>query len=350
MEDLLPKDNEKIALAEFDLISPSQLQPFPADQMVHCETCSRLNPPTRINCIYCGVVLPTTQTSAQIQKPALRRLEQWEHGFNTILIPPTGHHLSSEALTEASNLLKLSAGDLERILSKDVALPVARAASEVEADLITRRLAALGLATLTLPDAQLIDSERMVRIRSAALEDDRLTSSQVSGAASADIVFSRIILLVLGRLFVRRVEVKERKSRRSENEIVNASEFFSDVAILDIHCDGQRGSWRIEANNFDFSLLGSRKRLVAGENLKALITLIQEHAPQAELDDSYNSLRQTLEPVWPSEQRTEAIGWQRQRPGKYSTSGATESNNENQFTRFSRLRYYFKLNPAGQSR
>jgi hypothetical protein len=349
LEDLLPKDNEKISLAEFDLISPSELQPFSADQMVHCGTCSRRNPPTRINCLYCGAVLPTTETTAQLQKPALRRLEEWEHGFNIILIP-TGHQLSSDRLAEISTFLKLITVDLERIFSKNLALPVARAASEVEADLITRRLAALGLATLTLPDAELISSESMVRVRSAELADDRLTSARVSGAATAEIVFSQIVLLVLGRLFVKRVEVKERKSRRSENELVNASEFFSDVAILDIHCERQNSSWRIEANNFDFSVLGSRKGLVAGENLQALITLIREQAPNAEFDDSYSSLRQALEPVWPSEQRTEAIGWQRQRPGKYSTSGAVESNNETQFTRYSCLRRYFKLNPAGPSR
>jgi hypothetical protein len=119
--------------------------------------------------------------------------------------------------------------------------------------------------------------------------------------------------------------------------------------MLDIHTEDPGASRRIEAGNFDFSLLGDQKRLVAGENLNTLISLIRRYSPHAEFDDSFTSMRQALEPVWPSEQRNESIGWQRQRPGKYSTSGATESNNENQFTQYSRLRHYFKLNPLVHS-
>src|SRR5262249_3158166 len=147
---------------------------------------------------------------------------------------------------------------------------------------------------------------------------------------------------VSGRLFIRRVEVKERRSRRAEDDIVHKSEFFTDEAVLDIYADTNKAPWRIEAGSFDFSILGQRKGLVAGENLGKLVELIREHSPQAELDQSYTTLRQTLEPIWPSEQRTEASGWHRERPGKYSTSDVTERSNENQFTRYSRLQYYLK--------
>jgi hypothetical protein len=349
LEELLPKDNEKNPLPDLGPITPSEIQAFRAEQMVRCEECLRANPPTRVNCIYCGAVLPVTEKSAQLQKPALRRLEKWEHGFNSILVPVTERDLSPEALNEASDLLKLASTDLQRILSTGRPLPLARAATQDEADLISRRLAALGLETFTVPDEQLNSNERMIRIRSASFGKAGITGCQLSGAAGTDVLFNQIVLVVKGRLFVKRVEVKERKSHRAEDQIVSASEFFTDAAVLDIHAEGKTASWRIEAGNFDFSVLGARKGLVAGENLNTLIDLIREHAPQVELDDSYTSLRQALEPVWPSEQRTEAIGWQRQRPGKYSTSGATESSNENQFTRYSKLQHYLKLNPLGQS-
>jgi hypothetical protein len=325
------------------------MQAFSADQMISCEVCLRSNPPTRVNCLYCAGVLPVTEKSARLQKPSLRRLESWEHGFNNILVPDRQRTLSSEALAEACDLLKLSSADLDRILSINASLPLARAVTEDEAALISRRLDALGIKTFSVPDEQLDGPEHIVRIRSASFREAGITSGQVSGAAGSDVLFNQIVLLVLGRLFVRRVELRESKSRRAENDIVNASEFFSDAAVLDIHTADKTASWRIEAGNFDFSLLGTRKGLISGENLKTLISLIREQAPQAELDDSYTFVRQALEPVWPSEQRTEAIGWQRERAGKYSTSGATESNNENQFNRYSKLLLYLKMNPVGQS-
>jgi hypothetical protein len=349
LEELLPKDNEKIPLPDVGTLKPSELQAFPAEQMVRCEECLRANPPTRVNCIYCGVVLPVSEKSARLQKPALRRLEKWEHGFNCILKPATERRLSPEALAEASDLLKLASSDLQRILSAGMPLPLARAATEGEASLISDRLAELGLETFTIPDEQLNSNERMMRIRSAKLGKTGITGFQLSGSAGFEVLFNEIILLVKGRLFVKRVEVTERKSHRAEDQIVNASEFFTDATVLDIHAGNKNSSWRIEAGNFDFSLLGARKGLVAGENLNTLIDLIREHAPHMELDDSYTSVRQALEPVWPCEQRSEAIGWQRDRPGKYSTTGATESSNENQFTRYSRLRHYLKLNPLVQS-
>ena len=120
--------------------------------------------------------------------------------------------------------------------------------------------------------------------------------------------------------------------------------------LYDIYGESDSPPWRIEAGSFDFSVLGSRKGLVAGENLRMLIAVIRELSHRAQLDESYVGIRQALEPVWPSQQRTEAGGWHRERPGMYSVAGITESSNENQFTRYSRLQYYLELNPpvAGQ--
>jgi hypothetical protein len=58
-------------------------------------------------------------------------------------------------------------------------------------------------------------------------------------------------------------------------------------------------------------------------------------------------VRHALGAVWTLEQRTEAQGWRRERPGRYSTEAVTTSDNESQFTRYSRLRYYLKQRDAG---
>jgi len=283
-----------------------------------------------------------------LQKPALRRLETWEQGFNTILLPDKERLPAADQLRELADFLKLKPEEFQRIVSGDRPLPVAHAATNDEATLIHHRLSDLGLKTITIPDEQLLlDERQVVRIRSATIDDDQVVGYQVGGVTGVVFDRSSIALLVVGRLLRKRVEVKERKSHKAEDEIVNASEFFFDEAIVDIYGSLGSPSCRIEAGSFDFSALGSRKKLVAGENLRTLIAVIQERAPKAEVDDSYAGARQALEPVWPVQQRTQAIGWQRERPGKYSTSDATESSNENQFTRYSRLQYYLKLHSSG---
>jgi hypothetical protein len=349
LEELLPKDNERIPLPDFRLVEPSEVQAFSFEEMVRCEECLRANPPTRVNCLYCDAVLPTTEKNARLQRPGLRRLEKWEHGFNTILIPASPS-LSDQMLCEASDLLKLSPDELQRIISTRRPLPLARAAGEDEAALIFRRLREVGLDTITVPDGQLRPDERqMVRIRSASIQGDLLIGYHLAGAEGVDLNLSQIVLLVLGRLLIRRVEVRERKSRRTEAELIHASEFFIDEAVLDIYAGLESPSLRVESSSFDFSVLGARKGLVAGENLLTLANMISELTSGVAIDDSYTQTRQAIEPIWPPEQRTEANGWHRQRPGKYSTSGVTETSNEDQFTRYSRLQYYLQMNPLVQS-
>jgi hypothetical protein len=149
---------------------------------------------------------------------------------------------------------------------------------------------------------------------------------------------------VTGRLFVKRVEMQERKTRRSENEIVQSSEFSSDEAVVDFYTLTQPQTWRVNANGFDFSCLGNQKTLIANENISRLQQFIAANAPHAKVDDSYKKLRQILDLVWTAQQETQSSGWRRERPGKLSVGVATINSNEVQFTRYSRLRRYFCLN------
>ena len=340
----MPKDNEKMPLVDFDLIGPSEPQPFSADQMVRCDECLRANPPTRVSCLYCAAVLPVTEKTAGLQKPTLRRLETWEPGYNIIPSKPI-ESLSDESLDEAAGLLKLSTEDLQRIAASRRPLPLARAGSSDEAALIIRRLDDLNLNAVVLPDDDLrLDEKDMVRIRSASFDEESFTGYTLAGGEGITILLRDLTLLVRGRLLTRRVEVKERRSRRAEDDIVHSSEFFNDESVLDIYGPAYKPCLRIEAGSFDFSVLGERKALVTEENLGRCVDLFRELAPEVEVDEAYASLRQTIEPVWHAAQRTEATGWHRERPGRYSTSGATESSNENQFTRYSRLVYYLNRN------
>ena len=349
----MPKDNENIPLPIWTDAEPenSAPAPFTPDQMVRCDECLRANPPTRVNCLYCGVVLPHDETTVALKKPALRPLEKWEHGYNNILLPPAAN-LSAAALAEASDLLRLRPEDLGRILASETPLPLARAATMEEAQLVQRRLGLLGINSSIMPDAEPgTDTAGIVKVRALEIDEAGIYAYQTPDAPFVELPWSDFALLVVGRLIVKRVELKERKGTRAANSIMDSSEFVTDETVVDFYTRKQMMPCRIAANSFDFSCLGASKGLLAGENILRLLQLFREHAPHAEYDNSFNSLRKILELVWPAAQQNESSGWRRERPGKYSIGSVMAVNNEMQFSRYSRLRRQLHSadTPSGQT-
>ncbi|MCA1558250.1 MAG: hypothetical protein LC731_06900, partial [Acidobacteria bacterium] len=107
-----------------------------------------------------------------------------------------------------------------------------------------------------------------------------------------------------------------------------------------------RTGWRVASDSFDFSCLAERKGLIAAQNFATLIEVLRERSPNMHVDDSYNRLRHALAPVWPPEERTESKGLRRERPGRLNVEAVMTSDNEMQFTRYSRLRHLQKLREA----
>ena len=308
--------------------------------MVRCDECLRANPPTRVNCLYCAAVLPRNETTANLQKPALRPLEKWEQGYNNILLPPVAN-LTPADLAEAADLLRLRPEDLSRILSSETPLPLARAATIDEAQLVQRRLSLLGIDSSIMPDAEPgTDGSGVVKVRALEIDESGIYAYQTPEAPFIPVPWSDLVLLVVGRVIVKRVEMKERKGTRKENSILDSSEFFTDEIVADLYTQAQAMPFRFAANSFDFSCLESNKGLLAGENIARLLQLFREYAPRVDYDDSFNSVRKILEPVWPSEKQNESSGWRRDRPGKYSIGSIMELTNEIQFSRYSRLRHH----------
>jgi hypothetical protein len=337
----LHKDNENVPLPTWTTDEPEAVAPAPfaPDQMVRCDECLRANPPTRVDCLYCTAVLPHNETTVNLQKPALRRLEKWEQGYNNILVPPVAN-LTPADLAEAADLLRLRPEDLSRILISETPLPLARAATIDEAQLVQRRLHLLGIDSSIMPDAEPgTDGSGVVKVRAVEIDESGVYAYQTPEAPFIRVPWSDFILLVVGRLIVKRVEMKERKGAQAENSILDSSEFFTDEIVADLYSRAQAMPFRFAANSFDFSCLESNKGLLAGENIARLLQLFREHAPGVEYDDAFNSVRKILELVWPSEQQNESSGWRRDRPGKYSVGSIMELTNEMQFSRYSRLRY-----------
>ena len=346
----MAKDSENMPSFDDVPLQPAEPQGFSFEQMVRCDDCLRASPPTRVNCLYCGALLPMTEAGATLQKPILRRLEKWEQGYNNILRTLENEGSSDELLSKVANLLYLGVDDVRRIFARESPLPLARAATLDEASLIERKLRDLGIDTVIVSDSELGLEPSPQRVRALEFGETEVVAYRFASAEAERVSWSGITLVAAARLFVRQVEIRERKSRRAENEILDASETTTDEAVMDLYTERPDGGWRIAANSFDFSCLQRRKTLLAAENFSTLISIIRERAPQAEFDDSYNTMRQALEPVWPSDQKTETRGWRRDMPGRYSTGEVTTSNNESQFNRYSRLQHYLRFHPLDQPR
>lgn len=333
----------------FDVSEPLRSEPqgFALDQMVRCEACLRANPPTRTSCLYCGAQLPANEESAALQKPTLRRLEKWEQGFNVILVPGSVAHLTAERLPEIAELLRLNVEDLRRIIETREPLPIARATTPDEAALIERRLGEMNLKVLVIADVDLEQEESATkRVRALDLTEDALVLYSAGGPESWRVPWNELLLLIVGRIFVREIEVQERRNRRAENLLVDAREMSTDESVLDIYAAQGNKAWRITASNFDFSCLGAQKQWVAAQNFSTLIGTLRAKATEAIYDDSYNRMRFALNLVWPLEQETESRGWRRAGMGRVSTEAVTKSDNEIQFTRYSRLRHYLHQHQA----
>ena len=315
--------------------------------MVLCESCLRSNPPTRLQCLYCGGSLPLNHAAFDLQKPDLRPLENWEQGYNNILKSSPASQFADEAVASAADLLKLDKEVLTRLISSNHALPVARTATRDEAALVQRRLSAVGIDTEIIPDVNLAEAGAPFRVRAAAVGDVGLKLYERQGGRPFEFLWRQILLLVVGRLTVQRVESREENARHKESRVLEASEFFTDETTLDFYASDRR-PFRIMSKSFDFSCLGRNKGLVAQENMSRLLGVFREKAVDATWDDSYNQVRKALDSIWPLERSEQSAGWRRDRPGKLTKGNITESSNEAQFHKYSSLCHLLRLRTYSQ--
>jgi hypothetical protein len=288
--------------------------------------------------------LPLTESAVRLRQPVLRQPEKHQSGYNNILLP-VEREISTEIVTDAATLLKLSPDNMQQVMSHRVPLPVARTASREEAELVTLRLRDLGLSCMTVSDEELgllVSDNVLKRVRAMSFDDERFVIFH-AGTEETNLAWSDVILILPGRVIETRLEIKERITRKKENEIIDTSEFFRDESVIDFYTSTDPFTWRVSTSGFDFSCLGSEKALVANQNIGKLERVIVAKAVNAQFDDSYQRVRNLLELAWGTQPETQSSGWRRERPGKLSVGITTTKSNESQFTRYSRLRHYLRL-------
>lgn len=333
--------------------SATDRRAFKRDELIACERCGRASPPTRMKCLYCGATLPADAGGEDRRRPALKRLEEWERGFNVLLVPRDGEdsYLRGDALAEAASLARLKPEQLGEMLAAQRVLPLARTGVREEIELLERRLKGLGLNVEVVADEELaVESEPPRRVRKIEFDEDGVTGLSVVSGESQRASWDEVVVIVVGRIFKKRIEVEERLKRRAASEVVESRELVEDEAVVDLHFTNAPAGWRVTASGFDYSCLGARKSLLASENFARLCEEFRARAGGAAFDDSYRRVRHLLQFAWsPTEQR-EAGGVRRAGPGRVSSEAVTRVSNEAQFTRYSRLLRHFALRRHDEQR
>ena len=233
--------------------------------------------------------------------------------------------------------------ELSRALALAQPLPVARVPTQEEAAAIVHGLRGLGIEGAIIPNGDLQMELSSTKIRALVCSDDSLTAVPAGGGATQiSVGWGEVTLLVTGRLLSNRVEVEERNSRGGK-QTVDSRQFTSDEAVLDIYAKTQRANWRIVAGSFDFSCLGPARSITTFQNFTALINFLRERASMARFDDSYLRVRPLLETLWPPEQQMSKGELRRRGLSKFDSATVTTSDNEAQFTRYSRLKRCLRI-------
>ena len=312
-------------------VESTQSRAFTASELVACPACSRANPPTRANCLYCGAVLgvsgEATTSTASSTVPEIEA----EDIVHIVAVPARAE--PREVSAEVAQSLNLAPSELNSLLNGRVA-PLCATTGTKQAQAISDKLRSAGIEPLTISDGQLNVATPPKQIAVLTMENDALTASVRRTGERVSVPWNDVVLIVLGRLYFTTTEVEQKRDK--SKQVLDERQLTSDEAVLDIYPRSDENGWRIRAGGFDFSCLGAEKKPIAFENFRALVCLLRRNATQAVFDDGYVRMRVALNKVWPLESR--AGGSERRRTLTRDVSAtATVSDNELQLIRYSRM-------------
>jgi hypothetical protein len=321
----------------------SKPKSFAAEEMITCAECLRANAPTRQACMYCGAALATT--AAQMEVSPLVTANQQTissgEGSYVVLIPHETGQIEESTVSQLASWLQVRATELQNALSAGAPLPLQLAKSADDAGKFADDARALGLNVVTVSESELNRDSSFRKIRALEICDDSLTGLSVTSGEKFAAAWNDIVLIVSGRLIATQLEVQEK--RRGRQEPSDGRQISSDESVLDIWMRSDNTAWRIFVNSFDFSCLGSMKRLTAFENAKALLQIFRERAADAQINESYARMRPTLANVWPLEKQTRDSQLRHTGVGRRDFATVTTTDNQTQFNNYSRLLHRLRM-------
>ncbi|MBI4853753.1 MAG: hypothetical protein HY819_18320 [Acidobacteria bacterium] len=335
-------------------------------ELIACPKCNRKSNTLRAKCMYCGEDLPVDESlkkdlSSQAAKmrerdPSMQldplsqmttQFQQSLAGFNVVLL-----NILEEKRSQASEAVATlgfhTSSETKPLLNLSRPMAVARYQSEAEAKLAEGQLRAAQLPVLIVKDDDLQADKPNRRVRKFTINVINGTSlSFTLDGFEEEIAVnaSDIVLIVEGRIrFYESDATEENKSfGKTVREITEATEYVNEQTLIDIYTKSLEKSFRIRAESFDYSGLGSKMKLTALENLRVLQTVLRDIAKSAIYDTDFKQASKFLEPIWPYSQRQQSWGLKRNKmlgTGKVATRSVHYKDNELQFNRYSRLHYH----------
>jgi len=323
-------------LKDFTDSQHESLQRFAPEQMVECSVCRRPNAPIRLNCFYCGGRLEISEKNEKLIRPVFRKLENWEKGFNVVCFSSSANELSHSDLKAASAFLGFRQDALRNLLEFGFPLPVSRVETVEEAGIVENRLKDFNLKAFIVADEDLLPEKAPRRVR--GLEFSENLTIRFTGNDNIEILnWEELSVFVEGRIFESKREALEQRKKGEAKEIGEASEFSADERVIDFYDSKNPLGYRVSAKSFDFSCLGGKRSLLANENFEILVDEFKHRAPNAVFDGNYKMVRPLLTQVWEMEERRDSTGLKHAGVGKINLGSTLTVNNQNQFTRYSRL-------------
>ncbi|MEO7659948.1 MAG: hypothetical protein ABIV48_10070 [Pyrinomonadaceae bacterium] len=320
----------------FDPLIQTENIAFAPSEMLTCDSCSRLIPPNRPKCLYCGNEIVSGIEFATGAIGEGRILEPWERGYNLVLCEKRG----VIDMAQAARKLGLEEENIRAILDADSPLPIKRVESERAAATLKIALEEIGLKCTVVSDIDLNAQTFPRRLISVKISDGIIRLSEFNSGKTHKIEANELALVVIGVVSKSRIDSLEKRRRKSSSLSINESSTSSDEPVVDLYRHDDPIGFRIQPTGFDFSCLGAEMGLLASQNLATLIAKLKDFVPQANVIETYPSVRLALCSVWEVESRRDSLGMKRVGVGKSGFGSVTSADNIQQFTKFSRLQWH----------
>lgn len=305
---------------------------FSGDEMIACRKCGKSNPPNRAGCLYCAAPIEIPDDRQASIKLNLRKLEGWENGFNLVL---TSRSENTDADTAAA-YFKLEKDIFRQMLAARHPFPIARIESEKDAEIAVKCLLSCGISARIVSDIDLKVGKPNTRLRSVEFLEDGVRLAAFNTGEQKSVRGDDIVLIMVGRIVESKTESIE-KGKKDKRKVLAETALSSDDILIDIYDTNAPHGWRITTKGFDFSTLGSEKRLLAVENIQLLLEKLKRSAPAAKIIDEYAGMIGPLSEVWDIERRTDFEGLKRTGILKSGFSSVARTSNLEQFNKYSRL-------------
>lgn len=305
---------------------------FGPDEMIACAKCGKSNPPNRASCLYCANPIASSRLQESSLKLNLRRLENWENGYNLVIVPP-GNACDAAAV---ARYFRYEPELTAQMLQAESPFPIARLESEDEAVIAEKYLSGLGLGVRIVSDVTLKIGKPNIRLRSLTFRDDAIQLVSFNTGERQLLTRDELALIVVGTIIESKMESVE-KRKKGDRKVLSETMTSSDDLLVDLYAANDGPGWRIPTKGFDFSSLANEKSMLATENIRYLLEKLKMFGRNAKIVDEYHRRIAPLSTVWDIDRRKDFQGLKRTGMWKSGYSNIVRTSNLEQFSKYSRL-------------